>query len=37
MNASFDAIPDAAHFLQNTHGTQVAQLIVGHAGCAGSA
>jgi haloalkane dehalogenase len=37
MNASFDAIPDAAHFLQNTHGTQVAQLIVGHAGCVGSA
>ncbi len=28
MNASFDPIADAGHFLQNTHGEQVAQLIV---------
>lgn len=28
MNASFDGIPDAGHFLQNTHGQQVARLIL---------
>jgi len=28
MNASFDAIPDAGHFLQNTHGKQVAEFIL---------
>lgn len=28
MNASFDAIDDAGHFLQNTHGAQVARLIL---------
>ena len=27
-NATFDAIDDAGHFLQNTHGEQVAQLIL---------
>lgn len=32
MSATFDAIPDAAHFLQNTHGTRVAELIVTRAG-----
>ena len=30
LNASFDPIPDAGHFLQNTHSQQVAELIVGH-------
>ncbi len=28
MNASFDGIEDAGHFLQNTHGEQVAQFIL---------
>jgi len=28
FDATFDAIADAGHFLQNTHGTQVAQLIL---------
>ena len=28
MNASFDAIPQAGHFLQNTHGTDVAGFIL---------
>ena len=28
MNASFDGIPDAGHFLQNTHGADVARLIL---------
>ena len=28
MGATFDAISDAGHFLQNTHGRQVAQLIL---------
>jgi len=28
MGASFDGINDAGHFLQNTHGTQVADLIL---------
>ncbi len=28
MNASFDAIPAAGHFLQNTHGAQVANLLL---------
>jgi haloalkane dehalogenase len=32
MNASFDAIPEAGHFLQNTHGKQVADFILGHIG-----
>ncbi len=29
MHASFDAIANANHFLQNTHGNQVAKLILG--------
>lgn len=28
MNASFDAIPEAGHFLQNTHGKQVAAFML---------
>ena len=28
MNASFDAIPEAAHFLQNTHGSEVVYLLL---------
>lgn len=28
MNAPFDPIPDASHFLQNTHGPRVAELIL---------
>jgi haloalkane dehalogenase len=28
MNGSFDGIPDAGHFLQNTHGSEVAGLIL---------
>ena len=28
MNATFDAIPDAGHFLQNTHGEMVAGFIL---------
>lgn len=28
MNASFDGLPDAGHFLQNTHGPEVARLIL---------
>ena len=28
MNASFDAIPDAGHFPQNTHGEQLVELIL---------
>lgn len=28
MNATFDPIPDAGHFLQNTHGAEVARLII---------
>ena len=28
MNASFDAIPEAGHFLQNTHGGEVADLVL---------
>lgn len=28
MNASFDAIPDAGHFLQNTHGADVAAFVL---------
>jgi haloalkane dehalogenase len=27
-NASFDGIPDAGHFLQNTHGRQVVELML---------
>ncbi|MFT5443661.1 MAG: haloalkane dehalogenase [Myxococcota bacterium] len=29
MNASFDPIPEAGHFLQNTHGAQIAELLLG--------
>ena len=32
MSASFDPIADAGHFLQNTHGEQVAELIVARRG-----
>lgn len=32
MNASFDAVADAGHFLQNTHGSVVARLIVERCG-----
>jgi haloalkane dehalogenase len=32
MNASFDAIPDAGHFLQNTHGSEVAAFVLGRIG-----
>jgi len=32
MNASFDAIADAGHFLQNTHGPLVAQHILNRSG-----
>ena len=28
MGASFDVIPDANHFLQNTHGAEIAELIL---------
>jgi hypothetical protein len=28
LDATFDAIADAGHFLQNTHGKQVAQMIL---------
>ena len=28
MNASFDGIPDAGHFLQNTHGSEVADILL---------
>ena len=28
MNASFDAIPEAGHFLQNTHGSEVVDLLL---------
>jgi pimeloyl-ACP methyl ester carboxylesterase len=28
MKATFDALPDAGHFLQNTHGPEVAELIL---------
>jgi len=31
MQASFDPIPAAGHFLQNTHGSQVAELILSRA------
>ncbi len=30
MNATFDPIADAGHFLQNTHGKVLADLILGH-------
>jgi haloalkane dehalogenase len=29
MNATFDPIPEAGHFLQNTHGKEVAELLLG--------
>ena len=32
MRASFDEIPEASHFLQDTHGVQIAELVLGHAG-----
>lgn len=32
MNASFDAIPEAGHFLQNTHGAEVAGFILKRGG-----
>ncbi len=28
MRARFDGIPDAGHFLQNSHGARVAELIL---------
>ena len=28
MNASFDPIPDASHFLQDSHGAQVVELLL---------
>ncbi len=28
MNSSFDPIPEAGHFLQNTHGAEVAELVL---------
>jgi haloalkane dehalogenase len=28
MNATFDAIPEAGHFLQNTHGKEVAKFVL---------
>ena len=31
MNASFDAIADAGHFLQNSHGQETVELILQHA------
>jgi haloalkane dehalogenase len=32
MNASFDAIADASHFLQSSHGAEVAELILHRVG-----
>ena len=32
MNASFDPIPDAGHFLQNTHGERVVELLLQRSG-----
>jgi haloalkane dehalogenase len=32
MNATFDGIPEAGHFLQNSHGARVAELILGRIG-----
>jgi pimeloyl-ACP methyl ester carboxylesterase len=32
MNASFDAIPDAGHFPQNTHGELLTKLILDYKG-----
>jgi haloalkane dehalogenase len=34
MNASFDPIADAGHFLQNTHGAEVARHILNRSGSA---
>jgi pimeloyl-ACP methyl ester carboxylesterase len=28
MNAQFDALPDAGHFPQNTHGERLVELIL---------
>jgi haloalkane dehalogenase len=30
-HSTWDEIDDAAHFLQDTHGTQIAQIVLGHA------
>jgi pimeloyl-ACP methyl ester carboxylesterase len=30
MNASFDPIEKAGHFLQNTHGDELAELLLKH-------
>ena len=30
--ATFDLLPDAGHFPQETHGTQIADLVLGHVG-----
>lgn len=30
--ATFDLLPDAGHFLQDTHGTNIARLVLGHIG-----
>jgi hypothetical protein len=35
MNASFDAVEAAGHFLQNSHGVEVAGHIVRRVGSAG--
>ncbi len=32
MNGTFDPVPDAGHFLQNTHGAEVARLILERSG-----
>jgi hypothetical protein len=32
LNAGFDAIPEAGHFLQNTHGSEVAAFVLGRIG-----
>jgi hypothetical protein len=28
MGATFDVLPEASHFLQNTHGAEVAQTVL---------
>lgn len=32
MQATFDEIPEATHFLQDTHGARIADLVLGHIG-----
>ena len=32
MNATFDEIPEASHFLQDTHGAQIAEVVLDHIG-----